>query len=157
MFSTKRLTVRPWREEDAEAFFELSREDGFNLFPINNYRQESVEAARAWIRATKKLAVFEGESLVGMGGLTPWTWDGEELFDITYRLRESAWGRGLGMELAEGLVHYGFGTLKLSQITATITPDNLPSKKIAVRLGFRFDKHITLLGVPTDLYRLDRF
>lgn len=156
---TNRLTIREWTHADAEAFYELTRDDGFNLFPINVYRQASVESAREWIRKTKgKYAVLERKSgqLIGMGGLTPWTWESEELVDITYRLRESAWGKGLGWELAEALVQHGFQTLKLPQITATITPDNLPSKKIAERLGMRFEKRIHLLGVPTDLYRLYR-
>lgn len=156
---SKRLILREWNEEDAEAFFELTQDAGFNLYPINVYRQASVETAREWIRKTKgKYAVVEKSSglLIGMGGLTPWTWESEELVDITYRLRESAWGKGLGWELAETLVHHGFHTLKLLQITATITPDNLPSKKIAERLGLRFEKRILLLGVPTDLYRLYR-
>jgi ribosomal-protein-alanine N-acetyltransferase len=159
MFTSERLLIRAWKESDAEAFYELAQDEGFNLHPINVYRQKSIDTAREWIRNVKgKLAVFEKESgqLIGMGGLTPWTWEGEELFDITYRLRESAWGRGYGWELAEALVHHGFRELGLEQITATITPDNLPSKKIAEKLGMKFDRHILLLGVPTDLYRLRR-
>lgn len=159
MISSLRLIIREWNEGDANAFFELTQDAGFNLFPINIYRQVSQESALEWIRKTKgKYAVIEKDSglLIGMGGLTPWSWEGEELVDITYRLRESAWGKGLGWELAEALAHHGFTTLRLPQITATITPDNLPSKKIAERLGLRFDKRILLLGVQTDLYRLYR-
>jgi RimJ/RimL family protein N-acetyltransferase len=159
MFTSKRLLLRAWQESDAESFYELTQDEGFNLHPINVYRQKSVDTAREWIRKVKgKFAVFEKESgqLIGMGGLTPWTWEGEELVDITYRLRESAWGKGYGWELAEALVHHGFRELGLDQITATITPANLPSKKIAEKLGMTFDRHILLLGVPTDLYRLRR-
>jgi RimJ/RimL family protein N-acetyltransferase len=159
MFTSKRLLIRAWKESDAEAFYELTQDEGFNLHPINVYRQKSVDTAREWIRKVKgKFAVFEKDSgpLIGMGGLTPWTWEGEELVDITYRLRESAWGKGYGWELAEALVHHGFHALGLDQITATITPANLPSKKIAEKLGMTFDRHILLLGVPTELYRLRR-
>jgi ribosomal-protein-alanine N-acetyltransferase len=159
MFTSERLLIRAWKESDAEAFYELTQDEGFNLHPINVYRQKSIDTAREWIRNVKgKFAVLEKESgkLIGMGGLTPWTWEGEELVDITYRLRESAWGKGYGWELAEALVHHGFRELGLDQITATITPDNLPSKKIAEKLGMKFDRHILLLGVPTDLYRLRR-
>ena len=60
------------------------------------------------------------------------------------------------LELADALRNYGFEQLKLKEITATITPDNIPSKKIAERLGLKFDKKIVLLGVETDLYRLSR-
>jgi len=89
-----------------------------------------------------------------MGGLTPWRWEGEELVDITYRLKSSAHGQGYGSELAQALVDYGFKTLGLTQITATITPDNVASKRIAQKLGMQFDRRIELLGVATDLYRL---
>jgi ribosomal-protein-alanine N-acetyltransferase len=159
MFTSERLLIRAWKESDAEAFYELTQDEGFNLYPITVYRQKSIDTAREWIRNVKgKLAVFEkgAGQLIGMGGLTPWTWEGEGLFDVTYRLRESAWGKGYGWELAEALVNHGFRELGLEQITATITPDNLPSKKIAEKLGMKFDRHILLLGVPTDLYRLRR-
>ncbi len=160
------LWCRPWAEADAEAFFELSRDPGFTLHPITDYRQESLAAARAWVRdmailhahtGMGKWGVWEKSSgqLIGMGGLTPWTWEGEELVDITYRLRESAWGKGHGTELARALVSYAW-ELGLPEITATITPNNVGSKRIAQKLGMSFEKNILLLGVPTELYRLTR-
>jgi RimJ/RimL family protein N-acetyltransferase len=159
MITTDRLLISSWKESDAEEFYQLSQDDGFNLFPINVYRQKSVETAKEWIRNTKgKYAVRlkANSELIGMGGLTPWTWEGEVLTDITYRFKESAWGKGYGPELASALVDFGFEELNLDQITATITPDNVGSKKIAEKLGLKLDKRITLQGVPTDLYRLYR-
>jgi RimJ/RimL family protein N-acetyltransferase len=91
-----------------------------------------------------------------MGGLTPWTWEGERLVDLTYRLRESSWGRGYGKEAAVALLRHGFEDRGLSQITATITPDNLASRKIANALGMAFDRSIVLKGVATDLFRLKK-
>ncbi len=154
-----RLTIRPFTEADAGEFFELAQDDGFNAFPINIYRQKDLAAARGWLKnAHGKFGVWEKKSgaLIGMGGLTPWTWDGEELVDITYRLRGSAWGQGYGWELALALKNYAFDILKLPEITATIMPTNLPSRKIADRMGFQFDKKIILKGVDTELYRLKR-
>ncbi len=159
MINTSRLDIRPWTPADAEAFFQLTQDQGFRLFPITDYQQQSIETSREWIlKNPHKFAVWEKETsaLIGMGGLTPWTFDGEEMIDITYRLRESVWGKGYGWELAEALKNYGFNELKLKEITATITPDNEASKKIAGRLGLKFAKKIILLGVPTDLYRLSR-
>lgn len=163
MVTTQRLIIRSFNTDDARAFFELTQNDGFNLHPITIYRQKSPDTAREWIEKNAshgslgKYAVIEKESgnLIGMGGLTPWTLDGEELIDITYRLHDSAWGKGLGMELARALMNYGLVDLKLTNITATITPDNLSSIKLANHIGLIFDKKIMLLGVATDLYRLD--
>lgn len=160
MIKTPRLLIKTWTEADAAAFYELSHDAGFTLFPITIYRQASIATSLEWIKKTQnqKWAVWEVESgkLLGMGGLTPWTYENEKMIDITYRLRESAWGRGYGLELATALVDYGFNKLNLSEITATITPDNAASKAVAAKLGFKFDKHITLLNVATDLYRLKR-
>ncbi len=157
MIESPRLIVKPFYEADAEAFFDLTKDDGFNLFPITIYRQESPATALQWIKNNNgKYAVWEKEthSLIGMGGLTPWMFEKEELMDVTYRFRESAWGKGYGMELARTLVEYGSKTLGLTNLTATITPDNIASKKIAERLGMKFDRKILLKGVETDLYRL---
>lgn len=159
MIKTPRLTIKAWTEGDAADFYELSLDAGFTLFPITIYRQASIESSVEWIRNNQaKWAVWETESgkLLGMGGLTPWTYEEEKMIDITYRLRESAWGKGYGLELARALVEYGFNHLNLSEITATITPDNAASKAIAAKLGFTFDKHIILKNVATDLYRLKR-
>jgi ribosomal-protein-alanine N-acetyltransferase len=157
MITSIRLEIKPWTEDQALDFFNLTLDEGFNLFPINIYRQASEESARQWIRqCIGKWGVWEKQSgdLLGMGGLTPWKLGDENLVDITYRLRRSAWGKGYGLELAQALVRYGFDQQKLSEITATITPDNLASKKIAEKLGMKFDQQIILLGVPTELYRL---
>lgn len=159
MINTERLIIKPWTEADAESFFHLTSDQGFRLFPITNYEQTSIDSAREWIRKNPhKFAVIEKSTntIIGMGGLTPWTFDGEEMIDITYRLRESAWGKGYGWETAKALRDYGFQQLKLKEITATITPDNIPSKKIAEKLGLKFAKKIILLGVETELYRLGR-
>ncbi len=155
-----RLIIRPFVEADAGEFFELAGDEGFNAFPINIYRQTNLESALEWIRnAHGKYGVWENSThqLIGMGGLTYWTWEGEEMIDITYRLRSSAHGRGLGLELATALKDYAFNTMKLPEITATIMPENIPSKKIAEKLGFKFSKHILLKNVPTDLYRLSNY
>lgn len=157
VIETPRLIIRPFIEEDAKNFFELSNDKGFTLFPITIYKQDNTETAKEWIKNNPyKFACVEKstQALIGMGGLTPWEWNNEKLTDITYRLRESAWGKGYGFELAQELVKHGLSKQKLTNITATITPDNIGSQKIAAKLGFKFDQHITLKGVPTDLYRL---
>lgn len=159
MLNTSRLIIRPWELEDAADFFWLTQDPGFMAHLITDYRQSDLSSAETWIRNQNgKYAVLNKDSgeLIGMGGLTPWTLENEQLVDITYRLKESVWGKGYGWELATALRDYGFQTLNLSQITATITPDNIPSKRLAEKLGFRFDKQIILHGVATDLFRLLR-
>lgn len=157
MIDTKRLKILKWTNELAPDFFELTQDSSFTAFQITNYKQESLNTARLWIKNNPgKYAVIEKESgrVIGMGGLTPWVYENENLVDLTYRLSSTTQGKGYGFELAEALINFGFTELKLQQITATITPDNIPSIKLAEKLGMKLDKRIILLGIQTDLYRL---
>ncbi len=164
---TDRLLLRPWAESEAEGFFELMQDEGVHRFQITDYRQQSLRTAQAWVRENLvrqretqlgKCGVWvkSTNELIGMGGLTPWDETGESLVDLTYRLRTAAWGKGFGSEVATALIRHGFEDLGLSQITATITPDNIPSIRLAEKLGFKFDSQILLLGVKTNFYRLRR-
>ncbi|MGE0615983.1 MAG: GNAT family N-acetyltransferase [Bacteriovoracia bacterium] len=163
--ATSRLDIRNWRSRDAEAFFALVQDEGFHAHAITVYRQTDLASSRRWVddavatydaTGLGKWAIWEREThqLVGMGGLTEWTIGEESLIDLTYRFRTSAWGKGYGTESASAMAHFAFNQLGLSQITATITPANLASKRVASRLGMKLDRRITLKGVETDLYRL---
>ncbi|MFF5967160.1 GNAT family N-acetyltransferase [Streptomyces collinus] len=59
--------------------------------------------------------------------------DGHE---IVYALSPASWGSGLGTELAEALVAYGFGTLGLTEVHATVAAENEASLRLLGRIGF---------------------
>ncbi|MCX6117084.1 MAG: GNAT family N-acetyltransferase [Proteobacteria bacterium] len=164
---TKRLEIEPFSLEHTQEFFELAQDDGFNAFPITVYRQADIDSARDWIlnaiairesTGLGKMAVRTKETaeLIGMVGLTPGEWEGEGLVDLTYRFKQSVWGFGYGSEAAFATASFAFEDLKLPEITATITPDNFPSTKIAKRLGMTLEKRICLKNIPTDLFRMPK-
>lgn len=162
------LSLFLFDEGDALSFFRLTSDEGFHAFPITIYRQKDLESSLKWLEEMRKfygknnglgkyaVRLKGQDEIIGMGGLTPWRFEGEELTDITYRLHSGMWGKGLGLELATLLMRLGREQFKLKNISATITPDNLPSQSIAKKIGLRFHSRITLHGVPTDLYRLDK-
>lgn len=159
MFETQRLLIKAWEENDAETLMKLSHDRGLTDNTIADYRQKSIESAREWIRKNPfKWAVWEkdSQSIVGLGGITPIPFEDEILPDVTYRIRESHWGRGLGSELARGIIDFGFQKQNRSELTVTNTPTNVASKKIATKLGFVFEREILLYGVITHLYRLKK-
>ncbi|MFJ4976833.1 GNAT family N-acetyltransferase [Streptomyces coeruleorubidus] len=59
--------------------------------------------------------------------------DGHE---IVYALAPEVWGSGLGTELAEALVEYGFDVLGLTQVHATVAAENETSLRLLGRIGF---------------------
>lgn len=88
--------------------------------------------------------------LVGHAEIKPATVvDGHE---IIYALAADAWGHGLGTELAEILVHYGFTTLGLTEVHATVAAPNHASLAVLRKLGFRHTRDIPEDdGTPTRL------
>lgn len=70
----------------------------------------------------------EGEA-IGTAGF----WQGDE---VGYVLHRDVWGQGLGTELLQALIRFGFDTLKLQQITADVDPRNAASIHMLQRAGF---------------------
>lgn len=57
--------------------------------------------------------------------------------EIVYALAATAWGQGLGTEIAQALTGYGFDTLGLTEVHATVAADNAASLALLGRIGFR--------------------
>ncbi|GDY30854.1 N-acetyltransferase GCN5 [Gandjariella thermophila] len=57
-------------------------------------------------------------------------------------IRADHWGRGLAMDAAATIVHFGFGELGLHRISAAVGPDNLASRRLVCRLGMSYEGRI---------------
>jgi RimJ/RimL family protein N-acetyltransferase len=69
--------------------------------------------------------------------------DEVEGHEIIYALAPEAWGLGLGRELAEAIVAYGFDTLGLPEVHATVAEENGASLAVLEKLGFEHTRDIT--------------
>ncbi len=56
--------------------------------------------------------------------------------EIIYALAPETWGAGLGTEIAEAIVAYGFDTLGLAEVHATVAESNTASLVLLERIGF---------------------
>ncbi|TDC84584.1 N-acetyltransferase [Micromonospora sp. KC606] len=80
--------------------------------------------------------------------------DGQE---IVYALVKPAWGDGLGTELARALVRYGFDTLGLPRVWATVAEQNHASLALLGKLGFTPQRDlIEDDGTTTRVLAVDR-
>ena len=89
-----------------------------------------------------KWAIIHKESgkLIGLCSLLPWTIDGIEEIEMAYILAKDYRGQGLGTELSQAVIQYGFETLNLSRIISLIEPDNMTSRRVVEKVGMRFEK-----------------
>jgi RimJ/RimL family protein N-acetyltransferase len=142
---TPRLTLRPLREDDAQALFSMWSD-------VEAMRYFAFSAMTELEQATERVAqvmktVDDGEVFVCTVESRA---TGEVLGDcslfhineqcrraeIGYSLLRKHWGHGYMIEATTALLEHAFDTLNLRRIEADIDPRNTPSARVLERLGF---------------------
>jgi len=63
--------------------------------------------------------------------------EGATSAELGYWIGRPYWGDGLATEAARALLAHGFDDLGLTEVTATVSPDNPASARVLEKLGFR--------------------
>jgi [ribosomal protein S5]-alanine N-acetyltransferase len=105
---------------------------------------------------TWAIIIRETGKLMGLCSLMPWTVDGVEEVEMSYILAEEYRGQGLGTELSQAVIQYGFKELKLSRIISLIQPDNMTSRHVVEKVGMRFEKEGQDEAGPFVVYSIAR-
>ena len=93
----------------------------------------------------------ESGSVLGDAGLVHWAHRGPEV-ELAYRLGKAHWGRGYATEAARAWVEAGLGELGLGRIVAVTYPDNIASRRVLEKSGFRFERLADYDGTEICLY-----
>lgn len=143
---TERLLLRPFRESDAEAFFECCQNPniGNNAgWKPHGSLEESQEILRSvFISQSGIWAIIlkEDGRLIGSVGIIPDPKrENPQARMLGYWLDESHWGKGYMTEAVQSVLDYGFNTLQLSLITANCYPHNERSQQVLERHGFIYE------------------
>ena len=145
--TTERLVLRPWRDEDAEAFGSLNADpEVMSYFPAPLDRAASDELlgrARAhvddhgwgfWALEERSTGAF-----IGLTGLSQPSFEAAftPCVEIGWRLVRSAWGQGYATEAAIAALDVGFHELGLDEIVSFTPSVNLRSRAVMQRIGMR--------------------
>jgi len=101
----------------------------------------------------------ETDKFIGRCGLLPWEIEGKFEVEIAYLLDKSFWHQGLATEAANGILHYAFRILKLPRLICLIDPENIPSRKVAERIGMTLERQVDGIAgdnFPTLIYSISR-
>ncbi|MFB7930923.1 GNAT family N-acetyltransferase [Streptomyces sp. NPDC056039] len=139
---TPRLLLDPYTPEDEERFVALFQDTRVSRWMGDGPASEPEDRALFGRIFTKVYAqdlfdvwaVRRDGILVGHAEIK--RTDAVDGHEIVYALAPEAWGGGLGTELAEALVAYGFRTLGLSEVHATVDARNTASLHLLGRIGF---------------------
>jgi RimJ/RimL family protein N-acetyltransferase len=101
-----------------------------------------------WVLIERK-----GGSMVGRGGIQWTELDGEWAVELPWTVASEHWKQGLGTEAATAAVDWA-SSLGFPEVVALILPDNIPSRRVAEKVGFDLDGETRHAGLLHLLYRL---
>jgi ribosomal-protein-alanine N-acetyltransferase len=150
IFETDRLLLRQQEPEDLPGLWEFHR----NPENIRHYHdapttmeevREQLEWDLEWYQQHEELGtwaiIHKGTgNLVGLCSLIPWTVEGVDEIEMAYIFSEECRGQGLGTELSQGVIKYGFEKLNLHRIISLIEPENMLSRHVVEKAGMGFEK-----------------
>jgi RimJ/RimL family protein N-acetyltransferase len=146
---TERLLLRPWRDDDLDAFARLNADPRVNEYlPGPLTREESDAAARRllahfaehgfgfWVIELPGTTPF-----IGFAGLSVPRFEAHftPCIEIGWRLTAAHWGRGYATEAARAALRFGFERLGLVEIVSFTVPENRRSRAVMERLGMTHD------------------
>ncbi|MFG0326201.1 MAG: GNAT family N-acetyltransferase [Phycisphaerales bacterium JB037] len=160
MLRTSRLVLRPLREPDREAFIAMvrrSREELERWMPLHEEGEDDdalfdrqltlTNEGEATGRALRRVGVLDSGELVGAFNLVHIVRGLTLEADANWWVDAAHAGRGLATEGVQALVDFALADLPhglgLTTVVAGIVPDNLPSQRVAARVGFERQPGIT--------------
>ena len=148
--TTERLTLRPFVDEDLDAWAaivgdpETARHIGGVRSRAQAWERLAMYHGHWVLRGYGQWAVVVRDSgrLIGRAGL--WNPEGWPELEVGWTLARSEWGRGYATEAGRAAIEWGRSVLGLTRIASVISPGNERSIAVAERLGMSFDRNATL-------------
>ena len=159
VLETERLRLRQWRNDDLDAFAVFTGDSVATRFVGGTFSREDTWRRIAmflghWeLRGFGNWAIEEKASgaLVGYSGL--WRPEGWPEPEVMWGLVPKYQGRGFATEAAGRARAFAYETLRWPTVVSYIAAENVPSRKVAERLGATHDGKIELKGVVVDVWR----
>jgi RimJ/RimL family protein N-acetyltransferase len=149
---TPRLLLRPWRPDDLDGLLDMDTDREVMRF-IGDGSVHTPEQVEATLRRFLQPPSRPGLGLIPIedrrsGEFLGWTGLARPLFlpsvmpavEAGWRLRRSAWGRGIATEAARAAIAALLPALDLTeegeQLVSIRHPDNAASERVMIKLGF---------------------
>lgn len=144
---TKRLTLRPWQEEDAEALYKYAKDP--KVGPIAGWSvhtsvENSLQVIKEVLDSEETYAVVLKEESEPIGSIGLMIGDKSNIEitsdegEIGYWLGVPYWGQGLIPEAVQELIRHGFENLNLKKIWCGYFEDNENSHRVQEKCGFKY-------------------
>lgn len=164
VIETERLLLREFVAGDVDALAAVISDPETMRFYPKPYDRAGVES---WIERNRRRYQDYGHGLwamvlkssgevVGDCGLARQNVDGVDEIEIGYHVRRDLWGRGFAPEAAAACRDYGFERLRVERLIALIRPENLPSRRVAEKIGLSLWNEVLWRDLPHCVYVIRR-
>lgn len=140
---TERLILRLPRIEDFDRYAELHADEEAMRFlggviPRASAWRKFLQMPGAWlVQGFAMFSVVEKDSGLWLGQLGPWRPEGWPGNEVGWVFHPDAQGKGYATEAAVAAMDWAFERLGWSDVIHCIDPGNVPSQRVAQRLGSR--------------------
>lgn len=164
VLETERLVLRRFQPTDLDDLAALQSDPQVMRFwPRPMTRDES----REWLVCTPAYYAEHGFGIwatllkpegrfVGRCGLLQKMIAGVAEIEVAYMIAAVEWGQGLAPEAARAIVCFAFERLAPPRVIALIRPENLPSQRVAEKVGMRRVGEHLHANLPHDVFAVTR-
>ncbi|HTS93886.1 MAG TPA: GNAT family N-acetyltransferase [Stellaceae bacterium] len=162
VLETARLRLRLARESDFPAYAAMQGDPevmrflngGIGMTERGAWHSFAVMVGQWAIRGYGMLIVepLVGQHFIGRVGIYhPESWPGPEL---AWTLARPHWNKGYATEAAVAMRDWAFGALSMPRLISVIHPENLPSIRVAEKIGERLDRRMEIEGKQVFIYAI---
>lgn len=157
---TERLILRPPTMADFDAYAALAADPGVmqhlgGAVPRSTAWRQWAAVAGSWaLHGFGFFSMIERSTGTWVGRAGPWAPDGWPVPEIGYAVAADFAGKGYAYEACIAAIDFAIDRLGWTEIAHTISPDNLPSQRLAARLG-AVNRGPTRLPPPFEDERVD--
>lgn len=145
MLQSRRLLLRHWQAQDAEALYRLASDPAIGPragWPVHDSLQTSQNIIATVFddRHTFAICNRATQQVIGSVGLKPcrdfYPHQGLSM-ELGYWVGQAYWGQGYALEAGQVILDYGFKDLSLDQIWCGYANGNHQSQRVQEKLGFQ--------------------
>lgn len=161
---TERLRLRGYRRDDIEELATMFADaEHMRYYPAPFTRGQT----EAWIERQLERYRDEGFGLwvvedkatgefLGTAGPTIQVVEDVREVEIGWHVKPGHKGRGIAPEAAAAARDWALDNLDVDHVISLVRPENLPSVRVAEKIGMRIDREVDHHGLRHRVYRLDR-
>lgn len=154
ILETERLYLRELRVDDKKALMRvLSDPESMQFYPhpfseeeVANWIQWNIDNYKSYQHGLWAVILKEGEVFLGDCGITMQSIDGETVPEIGFHIINDYCNQGYATEAALACKEYAFNVLHYPRIFSYTTIRNIPSQKVAEKIGLTLYKYFEKNG-----------